>query len=253
MAEQPTPPRPQGRPAQRTQQGQPGRPGQQRPGQQGQQGQQRPGQQGQQGQQRPGQQGQQGQQRPGQQGQPGQQKRQPSQTLPVNEQHEIGATQEDGEVKVQDRSGGKGPIVCRQMPRSMLALGIAANLLRRKPPFANFNFGRMTAVIMGQIRRGHYLIAFRNGIPVGYIGWAVTTSDVAERWLHESYTPKYEECLTGDCCVLLTVYSEARDITMHEIRQARKRYPNHRIYFMRDYAKKKKSRKAHVMNVGSES
>lgn len=238
MAEQPTPPRPQGRPAQRTQQGQPGRPGQpQRPGQQ------RPGQ--------PGLQGQQGQQRPGQQGQQGQQKRQPSQTLPVSEQHEIGATQEDGEVKVQDRSGGKGPIVCRQMPRSMLALGIAANLLRRKPPFSNFNFGRMTAVIMGQIRRGHYLIGFRNGIPVGYIGWAVTASEIAERWLHESYTPKYEECLTGDSCVLLTVYSEKRDITMHLIRQARIRYPNHRIYFMRDYAKKKKSRKAHVMNVGT--
>jgi hemolysin-activating ACP:hemolysin acyltransferase len=230
MAEEPTPPRPQARPAQR-QQGQQARPGQQ----------QRPGQQ------RP---GQQGQQRPGQQDQ---QKRQQSQTLPVSEQHEIGATQEDGEVRIQDRSGGKGPIICRQVPRALLALGIASNLLRRKPPFSNFNFGRMTAVIMGQIRRGHYLIAFRNGIPVGYIGWAVTSSDVAERWLHESYTPKYEECLDGDCCVLLTVYSESRDITMHEIRQARRRYPNHRIYFMRDYAKKKKSRKAHVMNVGSPS
>ena len=229
MAEEPTPPRPQARPAQR-QQGQQARPGQQ----------QRPGQQ------RP------GQQRPGQQGQ---QRQDPNrqQTLPVSEQHEIGATQEDGEVAVRDRAGGKGPVVCRQVQRPQLALGIAANLLRRKPPFANFNFGRMTAVIMGQIRRGHYLIAFRNGIPVGYIGWAVTSSDVAERWLHESYTPKYEECLTGDCCVLLTVYSEARDITMAEIRQARRRYPNHRIYFMRDYAKKKKSRKAHVMNVGAES
>jgi hypothetical protein len=49
--------------------------------------------------------------------------------------------------------------------------------------------------------------------------------------------------------VLLTVYSEERDVTMSLIRQARVRYPGHRIYFMRDYAKKKKSRKAHVLNV----
>ncbi len=180
-------------------------------------------------------------------------KRQQSQTLPVSEQHEIGATNLEPEGNLRDRSGGKGPVVCRQLQRPMLALGIAANLLRRKPPFSNFNFGRMTAVLIGQIRRGHYLIAFRNGLPVGYIGWAVTPHEIAERWLHEGYTPKYEECISGDCCVLLTVYSESRDITMHEIRQARKRYPNHRIYFMRDYAKKKKSRKAHVMNVGPQS
>lgn len=163
---------------------------------------------------------------------------------------EVG-TQEDVEgTPVRDRAGGKGPIVCRQLQRPMLALGIAANLLRRRPPFANFNFGRMTAVLIGQIRRGHYLISFRGGTPVGYVGWAVTTTEIAERWLHEGYAPKYHECLEGDCCVLLTVFSEGRDITLHEIRQARLRYPNHRIYFMRDYAKKKKSRKAHVMNVG---
>jgi hemolysin-activating ACP:hemolysin acyltransferase len=163
---------------------------------------------------------------------------------------EVG-TQEDVEgTPVRDRAGGKGPIICRQLQRPMLALGIAANLLRRKPPFSNFNFGRMTAVLIGQIRRGHYLISFRGGTPVGYVGWAVTTSEIAERWLHEGYTPKYQECIDGDCCVLLTVYSEGRDITLYEIRQARLRYPNHRIYFMRDYAKKKKSRKAHVLNVG---
>ncbi len=214
MAEQPTQQRPQARPAQRPQQGRPG-------------------------------------QRQGQP--PNQQKKPASQTLPVSEQHEIGATQEEPEGKAPDRSGGTGPVVCRQLQRSMLALGIAANLLRRKPPFANFNFGRMTAVLVGQIRRGHYLIGFRNGLPVGYIGWAVTPHEIAERWLHEGYTPKYEECISGDSCVLLTVYSEGRDITMHLIRQARKRYPDHRIYFMRDYAKKKKSRKAHVLNVGPQA
>lgn len=166
--------------------------------------------------------------------------------------HAVMGTQEDIEgTAAANRAGGKGPIICRQLQRPMLALGIAANLLRRKPPFSNFNFGRMTGVLIGQIRRNHYLISFRNGQPVGYVGWAVTTTEIAERWLNEGYTPKYHECITGDCCVLLTVYSESPDITLYEIRQARRRYPNHRIYFMRDYAKKKKSRKAHVLNVAS--
>ncbi|MEX0807888.1 MAG: toxin-activating lysine-acyltransferase [Dongiaceae bacterium] len=171
-----------------------------------------------------------------------------------DEQADVGSTQEDVEpiATPQEATAAKRPAVCRQLPRPMLALGIAATLLRRKPPFSNFNFGRMTSVIIGQIRRRHYLIAFRGNDPVGYIGWAVTTSDIANRWLTEGYSPKYNECLSGDSCVLLTVYSEERDVTMNLIRQARIRYPGNRIYFMRDYAKKKKSRKAHVMNVAAQ-
>jgi len=170
------------------------------------------------------------------------------------EQTEVGATQEDVEAAHEPARGQDNePIVCRQVQRPMLALGIAANLVRRKPPFSNFNFGRMTSVLIGQIRRGHYLIAFRRGTPVGFIGWAVTPHEIAERWLNEGYTPKYHECIEGDSCVLLTVYSEARKVTTAMIRQARIRYPGHRIYFMRDYAKKKESRKAHVMNVAPDS
>jgi hemolysin-activating ACP:hemolysin acyltransferase len=167
-----------------------------------------------------------------------------------DEQSDVGATQEDVEsAPLQSKAAAKRPAVCRQLARPMYALGLAVMLLRRKPPFSNFNFGRMTSVIIGQIRRRHYLIAFRGENPVGYIGWAVTTSDIAGRWMNEGYSPKYNECLSGDCCVLLTVYSEERDVTMSLIRQARIRYPRNRIYFMRDYAKKKKSRKAHVLNV----
>ena len=167
-----------------------------------------------------------------------------------DEQSDVGSTQEDVEqAPVREKGAPKRPAVCRQLAKPMFALGIAVTLLRRKPPFANFNFGRMSSVIIGQIRRRHYLIAFRGNEPVGFIGWAVTTSEIAERWLTEGYSPKYNEGLSGDCCVLLTVYSEERDVTMSLIRQARIRYPGHRIYFMRDYAKKKKSRKAHVLNV----
>ncbi|HWA42998.1 MAG TPA: toxin-activating lysine-acyltransferase, partial [Hypericibacter adhaerens] len=142
---------------------------------------------------------------------------------------------------------GKEPLVSRKLPNRVLALGLATELLHTRPPFSNFRFGKLTGVIRGQIRRGHYLFTFRGKQPVGYIGWAECDQKVAEAWMERSYIPTYQECTGGDSCVLITFVSPGTTVTLHLIREARRLYPDRPIYFMREYENGKK-RKATVLN-----
>ena len=121
----------------------------------------------------------------------------------------------------------------------------------RRKPFADFKFGQVVLMLRGQITRGHYLIAYRDGRPAGYSGWAECSREVAERWLREGYRPTHEECMGGECAMLITVVSTATDATAALIRAMRQRYPNRRVYFKREYADGK-TKKAVVFNRAEE-
>lgn len=138
-------------------------------------------------------------------------------------------------------------IVCRQAARPIEALGTAVELMFRRRPFADFRFGQVVLMLRGQITRGHYLIAYRDGLPVGYSGWAECSREVAERWLREGYAPTHEECMSGECAMLITVVSSETETTVALIRAMRQRYPNRRVYFKREYPDGK-ARKAVAFN-----
>jgi hemolysin-activating ACP:hemolysin acyltransferase len=142
---------------------------------------------------------------------------------------------------------GNEPLVSRKLENRVMALGLATELLHTRPPFSNFKFGKLTGVIRGQIKRGHYLFTFRGKQPVGYIGWAECDQKIAEAWMERSYIPTFQECNGGDSCVLITFVSPGTTVTLHLIREARKLYPHRPIYFMREYGNGKK-RKATVLN-----
>jgi hemolysin-activating ACP:hemolysin acyltransferase len=142
---------------------------------------------------------------------------------------------------------GPEPLVSRKLESRIMALGLATELIHTRPPFSNFKFGKLTGVIRGQIKRGHYLFTFRGKQPVGYIGWAECDRKIAEAWMERGYTPTYKECSGGDSCVLITFVSPGPAVTLHLIREARTLYPDRPIYFMREYGDGKK-RKATVLN-----
>jgi hemolysin-activating ACP:hemolysin acyltransferase len=142
---------------------------------------------------------------------------------------------------------GAQKLTSRKLRNPVLALGLAVELLRGRPPFTRFRFGKFASVIKGQIRRGHYLFTFRGRMPVGYMGWAECTEAIARAWMEEGYNPTYKECMSGDSCVLITFVSPSKDVTFHQIRQSRLLYPDRPIYFMREY-KDGRSRKSTVRN-----
>ena len=125
---------------------------------------------------------------------------------------------------------------CRQFKEPFQALGAAINMLRRVEPYANYEFGKMANVLMGQVRRGHYVFTIdENGTPVGYVGWALCEEEVARKWMSGDYTPTSEECESGDCGLVITFYAANKQALLAQTRYCRVKYPNIRVFGIRDY------------------
>jgi len=124
---------------------------------------------------------------------------------------------------------------CRQIKDPRYALGYTTNLLMRVEPFASYHFGRFTKVLLGQIRRRHYLLTVAEGTAVGYVGWALCTDEVARAWVHQNRVPSFEECRGGDCWVGITFYAATREVCLFQVRHLRQRYPGCKIAGIRDY------------------
>ncbi|MEO1198100.1 MAG: toxin-activating lysine-acyltransferase [Pseudomonadota bacterium] len=62
-------------------------------------------------------------------------------------------------------------------------IGHAAVYLMSDPVFSRLRFGQLTRLLTGQANRGHYLFVMDGPRIVGFAGWALTSHDIAERWL----------------------------------------------------------------------
>ena len=136
------------------------------------------------------------------------------------------------------RTNASRPTVmnCRRIADDMLAFGHAANLLRRAQPFASYPFGNFAGVLMGQIRRKHYVFTVADKRVVGYAGWAMCREDVARDWVDRNIMPDFDACNRGDCLVVATFYGESRDVTFMQARHVRESHPNVKVYGRRDYS-----------------
>jgi len=125
---------------------------------------------------------------------------------------------------------------CRQFKEPFQALGVVTNMLRRVTPYADYPFGKLSNVLMGQIRRGHYVFTIDDdGTPVGYVGWALCEEEVARKWMEGDYTPTSEECEDGDCGLVVTFYAANKKALLAQTRYCREKYPNIKVFGIRDY------------------
>lgn len=93
------------------------------------------------------------------------------------------------------------------------ALGRAVSYLMTKGAFARLPFGHWSRILTGQVNRGHYFFVVRGETVVGFIGWALTTEEKADRWLAGTHDLTAEESVAGDC-VLVNAW-EASDGEVH--------------------------------------
>lgn len=116
------------------------------------------------------------------------------------------------------------------------ALGFAVSYLMTKPAFACLPFGHWSRVLVGQINRGHYLIASDGERIVGFIGWALTTQEKGDMWLAERGELAFEDSKAGEILLINAWAAESNDVTqvilnqLREIGRAQKM-----IYFKRLY------------------
>ena len=82
------------------------------------------------------------------------------------------------------------------------ALGVAVTLLMGEPGFARLPFGFWSSILVGQIKRKHYIFVSEGKQVTGFLGWARTTEEVAERWLTQKGEITFEQSVNGDCILI---------------------------------------------------
>lgn len=130
-------------------------------------------------------------------------------------------------------------ISVKKMSGHWLALGLAANFLARRAPFANFRSADLIRTLSAQIHRGHYLFALDGSAGdsearvVGYLGWALYDHQAAERFCATGEPPARELAGGGDVAWVLTSAAVDRAAFFALAKAGRALYPEHRIMGIR--------------------
>ncbi len=114
------------------------------------------------------------------------------------------------------------------------ALGTALEFISRFPPFSDFGLGSTVNAVGFQLRQSSHLIAVRDDRIVGYLGWVVTTEEVALDWLRfgNLLTPD----LGGDCVVPTIFAVEERSTIRPLLNHAREVLVLNKVYWQRYFA-----------------
>lgn len=147
----------------------------------------------------------------------------------------------------EDRVGEPG-LRCIRLDDPYRALGLAANMLAKVEPYAQYRMDGLIPTLMAEIQRGHYLFTLKGERVLGYAGWALCTPELARAWVEGRYKPNYAECVNGSAPVLVTFHSKSRAATVLQIRYLRSLYPGQEVFFRRYYGDGH-SRHARVLNV----
>lgn len=116
------------------------------------------------------------------------------------------------------------------------ALGLAASYLMTKPAFARLPFGHWSRVLVGQINRGHYLIASKGERIAGFLGWALTTEEKGEMWLAEQSELSFEDSNAGEILLINAWAAETNDVTQVILERLREiGWAQKMVYFKRRY------------------
>jgi hypothetical protein len=116
------------------------------------------------------------------------------------------------------------------------ALGLAVSHLMTKPAFAQLTFGSWSRVLVGQINRGHYVLARdATGRTCGFLGWALTDEAAAMDWLGgaEAIAPSN----AAQDCIVLNAWSGENDAINRLLLDAARSAaaPYRLIFFKRQY------------------
>ena len=78
---------------------------------------------------------------------------------------------------------GQQELIVGRMQNPAVALGLSVTAMVRDAALANLRFGAISRMLIGQINRGHYLLAMKADSEEGMVGWMPVRAEDAERWL----------------------------------------------------------------------
>lgn len=116
------------------------------------------------------------------------------------------------------------------------ALGMAAGLFMNEPSFARLRFGHWTSILVGQIRRKHYLFAFEDKRLTGFVGWALTDHAKAEAWITGSELA-FEDSKEGDHIVVNAWVAKTSRTHQYLVDQMRQIGKGRQAYYFKRFYK----------------
>ncbi|MBB3018325.1 hemolysin-activating ACP:hemolysin acyltransferase [Microvirga lupini] len=130
------------------------------------------------------------------------------------------------------KEGGSSGVSVQQLRDANAALGLAATYVASHQPFGSYRADKLVGSLAGQIRRGHYAFAVRNGTIVGYVGWALCRPDVAQAWIERGQAPTFEQSQEGDVVVPIMVVSDDR-MALRQLAATMRRHHGGKLYMGR--------------------
>lgn len=117
------------------------------------------------------------------------------------------------------------------------AAGHAMMLLMRHDSFGGLPFRQIASIIAGQINRDHYFFVARNGVPTGFVGWALCSDVAGERWLRDNDASLIGNGVDGPCVVLNTWVADGTDMNSFLLGKLRDTFRDKtRLFARRRYA-----------------
>ncbi len=130
-------------------------------------------------------------------------------------------------------------ISLKKIPGPWLALGLAANFLARREPFAGYRSADLIRTLSRQIQRGHYLFALDSAAGdtearvVGYFGWSLYDHAAADRFAATGVSPDEDLAEGGDVVWILTAAAAERSAFVALGKSIHALYPAHRVMAVR--------------------
>jgi len=114
---------------------------------------------------------------------------------------------------------------------------MAVNHLMTKPAFAHLRFGEWSRILVGQINRKHYQFVLDDQDKVvGFLGWALTSREVAEAWVEDRGGFSDAEARDGDCIVFNAWSADRIEVNRLVLGAAREAMRGKQMmYFKRHY------------------
>lgn len=70
-----------------------------------------------------------------------------------------------------------------RVPSNPVSLGLVCNFIAHYPPFDGYEFGLMVKTLRYQLEQQTHLIGSVDDDIVAYLGWIVTSREIAEAWV----------------------------------------------------------------------